>query len=402
MSNKIIAISGQPVTGKGTTVKAIVEKLKEQGYSEEQIHVIATGHEFRNYFNAIFEFIKAYKDIEQTENFKENRYLKIILENKEYRESLIETIIKIKNSNIDTDSLTIENANNLKEFSGLRKVVDTIIDKGTEEIGKKFNTIERPNQTLIVDSRLAFHNIPEAFSVRLTASPEVSAQRLLNDKNRGKEDNKYKNVRQALEAREKRRIGEQKRYLKRYGVDLEDEDNYDLIIDTSYSTTEDIANTILKCLDCYTKGEPFAKKWTSPKLLLPLQREKTTRSKGECGKTFEEVSEIIKLNGYHQNSDIKVVEVDGYLYIIDGHRRNFGAAFADNTLIPYKVIAKNDELLPEKYRENSNETARNRINLARNLGDLDAYSWMLGEEFSYGEVYPGIHLKFSEKDKEER
>ena len=65
--NKIIAISGQPVTGKGTTVAALIKKLKEQGYSEENIHAIATGHEFRNYFEAIFEFIKNYGDPEEIE-----------------------------------------------------------------------------------------------------------------------------------------------------------------------------------------------------------------------------------------------------------------------------------------------------------------------------------------------
>ena len=63
--NKIITISGQPVTGKGTTVKRIIKKLKEQGYSDENIHVITTGHEFRNYFISIFDFIKDYKESEQ-------------------------------------------------------------------------------------------------------------------------------------------------------------------------------------------------------------------------------------------------------------------------------------------------------------------------------------------------
>ena len=54
---------------------------------------------------------------------------------------------------------------------------------------------------------------------------------------------------------------QQKRYNKRYNVDLEDEKNYDLIIDTSYATIEDTADTILTCLDCYIKDEPFTKNW---------------------------------------------------------------------------------------------------------------------------------------------
>jgi len=256
--NKIITISGQPVTGKGTTVKRIIEKLKEQGYNEQDIHVITTGHEFRNYFNSIFDFIKDYKESEQIESFAQNIYLRSLLEKKEYRQTLIDTIINLRQSQIDVDSLTIEDANNLKEFSGLRKVIDNVIDNGIAEKGKEINSILRPNEIWIIDSRLAFHNIPESFAVRLVSDPQVAAERLFNDKSRGKEDN-YNSVEEAYEAREKRRIGEQARYLKRYGVDLEDENNYDLIIDTSYSTIEDISDKILYCLECYTEGKPFEK-----------------------------------------------------------------------------------------------------------------------------------------------
>lgn len=400
--NKIIALSGQPVTGKGTTVKELVKKLKEEGYTEENIHVISTGHEFRNYFNSISEFIKNYENSEKVQELLEDPYLKTLFEIKEYRQLLIDTILKLKENQVDISNLSIEQANNLKEFSGLRKVVDRIIDTGVEEKGKEINSIERPDEIWIIDSRLAFHNIPGAFSVRLTATPKVAAKRLFNDKERGKEDNKYKNIQEALEAREKRRIGEQKRYLKRYGVDLENEDNYDLIIDTSYSTINDISDTILKCLDCYTKEEPFAKKWISPKALLPMQSEITTLRGGESGKNFEELAEIIKANGYLPDSSIEVVDVDDYLYVINGHHRCFGAAYADKTLVPYSVIAKDDELLPDEYMGNPTETARSRVKLAKSLSYLYGHSWMISEDFSYDEVYPGIYQKFEEKDKEER
>ena len=188
-NNKIIAISGQPVTGKGTTVRAIIEKLKEQGYSDEKIHVITTGHEFRNYFNAISDFIRNYENSEEMERLSQSPYLKVFFEKKEYRKILIDTVLKLRQNNIDTNNLSIEQANNLKEYSGLRKVIDTILDKGIEEKGKEINSTPKPDEIWLIDSRLAFHNIPSAFSVRLTATPKISAERLLNDKNRGKEDN---------------------------------------------------------------------------------------------------------------------------------------------------------------------------------------------------------------------
>ena len=266
--NKIIAISGEPVTGKGTTVEALKQNFEEQGY---RVNVVSAGHEFRNYFNAIAEFIRNYKDIEKARELSKDAYLNELFEIKEYREVLINTISELEKNNIDCSNLTIEQANNLKEFSDLRRIVDTIIDEGMKKLGEKINSEERPNEVWIIDSRLAFHNIPEALSIRLTSTPEVAAKRLFNDKNRGKEDNKYKNEQEALEAREKRRIGEEERYFKRYGVKLGDEDNYDVIIDTSYSSIEDISDTILKCLDCYIKGKTFDKKWTSPKMISSIQ-----------------------------------------------------------------------------------------------------------------------------------
>lgn len=396
-SNKIIAISGQPVTGKGTTVKALIEKLKEQGYSEESIHVITTGHEFRNYFNAISEFIKSYQGSEQMEGFAEDPYLKKLFENKEYREALINTILKLRQNNANIDELTIEEANNLKEFSGLRKIVDTIIDTDVAEKGKEINSTEKPEEIWIVDSRLAFHNIPESFSIRLTATPEVSAQRLFNDNSRGEEDNNYTTVEQALEAREKRRIGEQKRYIKRYGVDLEDEDNYDLIIDTSYSTIEDISDTILTCLDCYTNKKPFAKTWASPKTFLPLQSELTTLRRGESRSGLEEMEEEIRKNGYSPDSSIEIIEANGIRYLINGHHRNFGQARNNKTLVPYEVIATDDERMPEEYRMTPIETAKDRAATLRS-GYLYGHEWLIGETFSYNEIYPGIYERLKKPD----
>ena len=200
IKNKIIALSGQPVTGKGTTVKSLIEKLKEKGYDDENIHVISTGNEFRNYFNVISEFVKNFDNNEMPEKVLQNAYLKNISENKEYRRILIDTITQLKQNKVNINNLNIEQANNLKEFKGLRKIVDTLIDTNIEQKGKIINQEERPDEIWIIDSRLAFHNIPEAFSVRLTSTPDIAAKRLFNDKNRGQEDNNYISIIEAKEA----------------------------------------------------------------------------------------------------------------------------------------------------------------------------------------------------------
>ena len=62
IKNRIIAISGEPVSGKGTAIKQIIQNLKEEGFKEENIHLISTGHQFRDYFEKIIEFMKSIDD----------------------------------------------------------------------------------------------------------------------------------------------------------------------------------------------------------------------------------------------------------------------------------------------------------------------------------------------------
>lgn len=392
--NKIIALSGQPVTGKGTNTKAIVEKLKLRGYAEENIHIISTGNEFRKFFEIIVDYIKNLENAMKLAELEKTPQIKAILENSEYNSAFKRATVQIKNSGIDLSNFTVEQANNLDELKSIRTIVDTLIDTKIEKLGKQINEKERPDEVWIFDSRLAFYNIPEAMSVRLTANKEVAGKRLLEDKSRGEEDSKYKTVEEAIEAREKRRIGEQERYIERYDVDLEYEENYNVIIDTSYSSVEDISDTILKCLDCYIENKSFSKKWVSPKTLLPLQKERDTLATALY--TFEEMVESIEKNGYLPNKPIEIVEVDGRSYIIEGHHRNFASAYLNKTLVPIEVLAKDDEVI-KRY---SGGTARQRLG-GLGSGELYGHEAIIAlkePEFSYNQIYPGIYEMLKQKE----
>ena len=245
IKNRIIAISGEPVSGKGTTIKEMTEMLIKEGYKEENIHIISTGHQFRDYFEKIIDFIRNINDSEKLKELGEDKGLKQILENKEYRKVLQNTISNIQKNNINLDDISkISELNNSEIFAELRSVVDTLIDGDTKRMGEEINKEERPNEIWIFDSRMAFDNIPDAFSVRLTVNSKEATRRLYNDTSRGEED-RYSSIEEAEKAREERRIGEIKRYKERYGVNLEDENNYDLIIDTSYLSVDEIAKTII-------------------------------------------------------------------------------------------------------------------------------------------------------------
>lgn len=256
IKNRIITISGEPVSGKGTAVKVLIERLKKEGYTDEQIHLQTTGHEFRKYFNSVIELVINFEDSEKLEELKSRQELKNFFSNREYRSLLLETIAKLKKENVDLSQFTIQQANNNPEFHNIRVVVDSLIDNGMKNRGKEINSKESPDDIWIIDSRLAFANIPESFSVRLTTQPQIAGERLFNDKTRGAEDSEYETIEEAIKEREERRIGERARYIKKYGIDLEDENNYDLIIDTSYATPYEVADKILEISKIYFGDMP--------------------------------------------------------------------------------------------------------------------------------------------------
>ena len=400
--NRIIAISGEPVSGKGTTIKQMINSLKQEGYSEENIHVISTGHQFRNYFEKIIEFMRNINDEEKLKQLGQDEGLRQILENKEYREVLSKTISDIQKNNINLDDISkISELNNNEIFAELRSIVDTLIDGDTKRMGQEINKEERPNEIWIFDSRMAFDNIPDAFSVRLTVNPKEAAKRLFNDSSRGDED-KYSSLEEAEKAREERRIGEIKRYKERYGVNLEDEKNYDLIIDTTSAETNDTAKIILQCEERYRNGEEFGKNWASVLTMIPTQSFKDTLYP-QLGSiwTLNKLEEEIKKNGYDPTEEVEIYKIDGINYLSEGHHRIISNFAAGNTLIPYKDLMKSKYGQDRIKKGNVPTFFMNQLNnyesifeslLRRNKGNKKL-------EFHYVDIYPNIlELVYDDKD----
>lgn len=394
IKNRIIAISGEPVSGKGRTVEELKKELIKEGLKEENIHIISTGTKFREYFNKIIEFMKNRDNDEKLKEMENDPFMKQFLSNRKFRTSLTNTIAKIESRKIDLDKKdSIEAANNSRLFSDVRNSVDSLIDTETRTIGKQINEKERKGEVWIFDSRMAFDNIPEAFSVRLTTRPNVAAERLFNDFTRGTEDNKYKNIEEALKARENRRLGEIERYKKRYNVDLENKDNYNLIIDTSYADPEDVVKTLLTCEKYYEEGKKFARDWDSPVTMIPCQRISQTWGKlFDDDLSLEEMEEKIATEGYDPSSAIEVCKINGVNYILEGHHRNFACMALGNTLIPYideMETEKGKELLKRgTYPVTRRADLFDHEDLAENLLRKSKDDPSL--RFSYSEIYPNI------------
>jgi len=112
-----------------------------------------------------------------------------------------------------------------------------------EEIDTELTKIGRLDKDMVLDSRMAWHFVPDSFKVYLTVDLDEAARRIMNDQ-RGRVET-YACIEDARECLMARKKSENQRYITKYGVDCSNPDNYDLIIDTTSLTPEQVAEKIM-------------------------------------------------------------------------------------------------------------------------------------------------------------
>lgn len=113
-----------------------------------------------------------------------------------------------------------------------------------EEIDGVFKGLVETGKNYVVDSRLAFFFIPTSFKIKLNVSIEEAARRVFNDTARTSEV-QYQNQEEARAILTQRRASEVARFQKTYGVNIDDDTNFDLVIDTTNKTLDEIYALIM-------------------------------------------------------------------------------------------------------------------------------------------------------------
>ena len=142
-------------------------------------------------------------------------------------------------------ALGLEMGMDVNEFSVYAKEhpeVDIKLEEQATEYAKT-------NEFFIIDARMGWYSIPESFKIYLKVDRDVGAKRAFEDEKRKKSEN-FASVEEYKEYMIKRYNSENERYFKLYGVRKDDMNNYDLVIDTTNLTIEEVKQ---KILDEYTK-----------------------------------------------------------------------------------------------------------------------------------------------------
>lgn len=100
----------------------------------------------------------------------------------------------------------------------------------------------RLSDNIILDSRLGFYAQPHAFKILLDVDEEVAWERIFKAE---RDTDKHASKKHAIAQVKERNSSDEARYQKLYNVDLWNPNNYNLVIDTSERTPEEVLQIIL-------------------------------------------------------------------------------------------------------------------------------------------------------------
>jgi cytidylate kinase len=117
------------------------------------------------------------------------------------------------------------------------------IDRLTDE---KLKKIGEQNADFVVDARLGWYFIPDSIKIFLHVDEEESARRIYAAKRGDETENK--DLQKTIQNIKKRKAAEIERYKKLYNVNYYDPKHYDLLIDTTHISAQDVVDTIISFL----------------------------------------------------------------------------------------------------------------------------------------------------------
>ncbi len=117
-----------------------------------------------------------------------------------------------------------------------------------EAIDAKLKHIENSEDNYVIDSHLAFHFIPSAFSVFLDITLETAAKRIFGDRDadiRVRSGDIMETLDEAMERTQRRIDNHRDRYSRHYGVDPYVRTQYDYVVNSELLTPEESMEEIL-------------------------------------------------------------------------------------------------------------------------------------------------------------
>ncbi len=211
--------------------------------------------------------------------------------------------------------------NKVSEFMDSHPEIDLEMDNRLKELSND------PCEYLI-DSRMAWYFVRHTYRIYFAVNMEIAAARIMQDPKRKKVE-RFDTLEEAMVKTRERRDSETKRYKALYNVNLRDLTQFDLVLDTSYASIEDVADLTEACYRAYTAGDTAPHCFICPRSLhYP-----------DDAVNMEEVTHLSTLlDAGDSLPEVTVVYKNDAFYITSGVTSALAYALSDRTFVPCRIV----------------------------------------------------------------
>jgi CMP/dCMP kinase len=185
-----------------------------------------------------------------------------------------------------------------------------------------------PPGELVVESRMAWHFVPDTLKLYLYICDGAAARRIIGAQ---RIDEDYGTIANAAQPIMARRRSEIIRFKKYYNVDIDDLRNYDLVIDTTFAAVDEVVEQVKQCKSFASKPACLI----DPRNLVPT-RQLAQSAAGDSGRGMA-------AGVGAATSPLLMLYVDHVFYIVDGHARAAAAVRQGMKFVSCSIAAANDE-----------------------------------------------------------
>ncbi len=203
------------------------------------------------------------------------------------------------------------------------------------EIDNGLIALSDVDKMLVIDSRMAWHFTKGTFKVYLSTDIETSALRIMNANRKGEH---AATLEETVAETRARRESEKKRYLSCYNVDIKDLGNYDLIIDTTVATPDEVADCLISGYEAWCADKNYKAVFVSPERLNYPDDEAD-------GELISSLSD--KLDRGESIPPVEVFEKDGEFYLSLGLESALAYSFSMSRYIPAVLVT--GDICGKKY-----------------------------------------------------
>lgn len=208
------------------------------------------------------------------------------------------------------------------------------------EIDDGLVALSSSDRLLVIDSRMAWHFTEGTFKVYLSVDENTSALRIMYANRTGETSSSLEDAVAKTRARTE---SEKRRYFEQYGVNIKDLSNYDLVVDTTYASAEEVAACIADGFEIWRREGGYKCACICPERLKYPDTEPD-------GERLSALSLSLELG--EQISLPEAVYRDGNFYLVSGLEEALAYSLSFRTFVPTRLVCR--DLPDTEYIEMKN------------------------------------------------